>query len=494
MSTLRSTIAARPRAALGVVGVVIASLFLTIATSSASDLVRVGQPLTLYAETDDAGALIEGNDVRMFGVKVGVVSDLVVVDNDTARMTLELMSTETPIHTDATLKIRPVSLLGERYADLDPGTPDAPVAENGYTLPTEQTSRAVDLDEVLDAVDQPTGRALSLLLTTLGEGVAGNGENAAEALTELAPSMREADELVTVLDGQTATLQRLIDAFAPVIASLGVNGGGTTDALVDSAAQLLDATAEERVALEATLDRLPTTLKTAQRTLTSLSGLADQAVPALSSARPFTDQLNQIAGEATAFSRAAEPAISTLKPVLAQARLLVRQATPLVAQLNSSSDAMVADARNGSRFLMDLTDHLGGLLDFITYWSLTTNGKDGLSHYFRVQVVVNTDTVTSLVEPVLPAASSPGNGQGGTPLIPDLPDILGAVPDIVGTLPELPLLGSLGGLGGLLKGSKEEGKSASKREEAAAADPNSATGLTIAQEQALLTMLTGGAS
>lgn len=493
MSSLRSTIAARPRAALGVVGVVVASLFLTIATSSASDLVRAGQPLTLYAETDDAGALIEGNDVRMFGVKVGVVSDLVVVDNDTARMTLELMSTETPIHTDATLKIRPVSLLGERYADLDPGTPDAPVAENGYTLPTDQTSRAVDLDEVLDAVDQPTGRALSLLLTTLGEGVAGNGENAAEALTELAPSLRETDQLVAVLDEQTATLQRLIDAFAPVIASLGVNGGGTTDALVDSAAQLLDATAEERVALEATLDRLPATLKTARRTLTSLSGLADQAIPALSSARPFTDQLNQIAGEATAFSRAADPAISTLEPVVAQARSLVREATPLVAQLNSSSDAMVADAKNGSRFLMDLTDHLGGLLDFITYWSLTTNGKDGLSHYFRVQVLVNTDTVTSAVAPVLPAAPTPGNGQGGAPLIPDLPDILGTVPDIVDSLPELPLLG---GLGGLLNRSEQAQKSerASKREKAAAADPDSATGLTIAQEQALLTMLTGGAS
>jgi len=220
MSTMREAIATRRRAALGVAGVVIGSLVATVATSSASDLVGAGQPLTLYADTADAGALIEGNDVRMFGVKVGVVSDMGVVDNDTARLTLDLMSTDTPIHTDATLRIRPVSLLGERYAELDPGSPDAPIAEDGFTLPIEQTSRAVDLDEVLDAVDQPTGRALSMLLTTLGEGMAGNGENAAQALEELAPSMEQTDDLVAVLDGQTATLQRLIDAFAPVIASL----------------------------------------------------------------------------------------------------------------------------------------------------------------------------------------------------------------------------------------------------------------------------------
>ena len=492
MSTMREAIATRRRAALGVAGVVIGSLVTTVATSSASDLVGAGQPLTLYADTADAGALIEGNDVRMFGVKVGVVSDMGVVDNDTARLTLDLMSTDTPIHTDATLRIRPVSLLGERYAELDPGSPDAPIAEDGFTLPIEQTSRAVDLDEVLDAVDQPTGRALSMLLTTLGEGMAGNGENAAQALEELAPSMEQTDDLVAVLDGQTATLQRLIDAFAPVIASLGVNGGGTTDALIDSAAELLGATAEEREALEMTLAELPSTLRTADRTLSSLSGLADQAIPALSSARPFTDQLDQIAGEATDFSRAAEPAISTLKPVLAQARDLVQEATPWVAQLNSSSDAMVSDARSGSRFLMDLTDRLGGLLDFITYWSLTTNGEDGLSHYFRVQVIVNEDTVTSLVP--TPSSGDEG-GLPGQPDVPGLPDVLPSVPDVVGSLPDLPLLGGLGS-GGLLKGEKQvDGASKKKtRRTSVHADPDSATGLTLIQEQALLTMLTGGAS
>jgi phospholipid/cholesterol/gamma-HCH transport system substrate-binding protein len=483
MSKLREVFSERRRAALGVAGVVVGSLVATIATSSASDLVGAGQPLTLYADTTDAGALIKGNDVRMYGVKVGVVSELNVVDNDKARLTLDLTSSETPIHEDARLKIRPVSLLGERYVELTPGTPGAPVADDGFTIPLAQTSRAVDLDEVLDAVDQPTGRALSLLLTTMGEGLAGNGKNAADTISELAPSMEQTEELVAVLDGQTATLQRLVDALGPVISSLGVNGGGTTDALIDSAVSLLDATAEQREALEMTLEQLPSTLQTAQRTLASLSDLSDEATPALASARPFTDQLSQIADEATAFSQAAEPAITNLKPVLSKARHLVRQATPLVAQLNSSSDAMVADATNGSRFLMDLSDHLGGILDFITYWSLTTNGEDALSHYFRVQVIANEDTVTSLI----PAAPSGGSGGlPGLPEVPGLPDVLDSipdVPDIVNSLPDVPLLGSLGPLGGGRKDKKSE-----------RADPDSATGLTLAQEHALLTMLTGGAA
>ncbi|GAA4115837.1 hypothetical protein GCM10022215_15010 [Nocardioides fonticola] len=475
MKSGRRFFAKRRGSAAGVIAVALIVLIATITTTSASDMGRSGDALTLYAESADAGALIQGNDVRMFGVKIGVVKKLEVVRNDTARLTLDLTSPETPIHTDATLRVRPVSLLGERYLELDPGSAKAPLAEDGFTFPASQVSRAVDLDEVLDTVDAPTGTALSALLQTLGEGLQGNGDNAAAAVDKLAPTMQQANELVSVLGGQTDTLNQLIDALEPVAAAVGTNNGSSVDSLVDSAGELLSATADQQAELRDTLDQLPTTLVTAQRTLARLSGLADQATPALRSARPFTDDLQQIAGEAIDFSDAAAPAIATLKPVLAKGRELIKEAAPLVAQLNSSSDAMAADAKNGSRFLNDLSDHLGGILDFITYWSLTTNGKDGLSHYFRVQVIVDQDTVTSLAPQV------PNLPQ--LPNVPNLPNLglpdLG-LPDVAGNLP---LVGNL--LGGLL-GRKEQ--------RARADQQDSATGLSLQQESSLLGMLMGGTS
>ena len=481
MKNAARLLAGHRRAALAIVGITLGSLIATIATSAASDLTGAGQELMLYAEANDAGALIEGNDVRMFGVKVGVVEDLAVVDNRTARVTLALETSETPIHEDASLRIRPVSLLGERYVELTPGSPASPVVEDGFTLPADQFSRAVDLDEVLDAVDQPTGKALSLLLTTMGQGLAGNGDSAAEAIDELAPSMQEADQLIEVLDQQTDTLQQLIDGFGPVAKALGANGGGTTDALLDSAAKLLSATGDQREALEQTLGELPSTLRTAQGTLDRLSALSDETIPALRSVRPFTSQLNEIAAEAIDFADAASPAITTLKPVLSEARRLVQEATPLVAQLSSSSAAMEADAANGSRFMLDLTDHLGGLLDFVTYWSLTTNAKDGLSHYFRVQLTNQPDTVTSLdptgtLPEVLP-------NEPALPELPDLPGIVDSIPSVPDVLSGLPglNLGGKGGKGGLLGKRQADAK-------------DSATGLSIAQEQSLFSMLTGGNS
>lgn len=471
VESLRAAVTERRRSAIWVVGIAVTAVIATVTTTSASDVGRSGESLTLYAESRDAGALIQGNDVRMFGVKIGVVKKLEVVRNNTARLTLDLTSVRTPIHTDATLRVRPVSLLGERYLELDPGTASAPRAENDFTFPAKQVSRAVDLDEVLDTVDNPTGTALSAIVQTLGEGLKGNGDTTSDAVTRLAPSMKQADQLVSLLDQQTGTLQQLIDALQPVSASLAANGGSSIDSLVDSAGRLLAATSDRQEALQATLEQLPATLVAAQRTLTRLSGLADQATPALKSARPFTDDLNKIAGEATDFSNAASPAIATLKPVLAKGRELVAEAAPLVAQLRSSREAMTSDAVNGARFLNDLSDHLGGLLDFITYWSLTTNGKDGLSHYFRVQAIVNPDTVVSAI-PRPPKAS----GSGGL----SIPGVGTGTSTSPG---KLPLLGNLN-LGGLL------GLGGSRAK--APQDRDSATGLSVTQESNLLGMLLGG--
>ena len=83
----------------------------------------------------------------------------------------------------------------------------------------------MDLDEVLDTVDDPTGTALSMLIKTLGEGLEGNGENAADTVSGLAPSMTQADQLVTVLGEQTSTILRLIDALQPVVTAVGANRG-----------------------------------------------------------------------------------------------------------------------------------------------------------------------------------------------------------------------------------------------------------------------------
>jgi phospholipid/cholesterol/gamma-HCH transport system substrate-binding protein len=57
-----------------------------------------------------------------------------------------------------------------------------------------------------------------------------------------------------------------------------------------------------------------------------------------------------------------------------------------------------------------LSGNLDNVFNFLKYWALTTNGYDGLSHYFRAAVVVTPLSATGLVP------GGGGNlGIGGSP-------------------------------------------------------------------------------
>lgn len=433
---------------------------------------------TVFADLADAGAIINGNDVRLHGVKVGSVSSVKVVKGK-ARLALDLTDAARPLHKDALVKVRPVSLLGERFVEITSGSPASPVLGDGDVLPAGQTSRSVDLDEVLDAVDAPTGKALSALVTGLGEGVQGNGGNARDALKALGPALHRTDEVVSVLDEQNKVLTALIDDVTPVLAGLDADGGKSMDALVGNGGALLSATAGQQAALASTLQGLPATLRQARTTLTTLSGVADQATPALRDLRPVTSDLSAISGELEALGAAADPALASLEPVLRRAQGLIDQARPLVAELQKTSPQLAADSKDAATFLADYRTHLRGTLNFLRDWGLTASGKDGLSNYFHAVVTVEAESVTAPADGTLAGVTKAA-------AVPGLKVPAVKVPAVKLPAVEVPSLKApLGGLPKVL--SRLPGA-------AATPDAPSATGLTPQQESNLLGFLLGGTS
>ena len=72
---------------------------------------------------------------------------------DAAVVVLSINDQGLPLHTDATAKIRPrIFLEGNFFVDLKPGSPSAPILEDGDTLKVTQTATPVQLDEVLTAL------------------------------------------------------------------------------------------------------------------------------------------------------------------------------------------------------------------------------------------------------------------------------------------------------------------------------------------------------
>ncbi|NBH07488.1 MlaD family protein [Amycolatopsis sp. SID8362] len=432
-----------------------------------------GQPgaITIVARFTDASPLVPGNEVKVNGVKVGQVAAMTVADGGKeAAVALSLDPAALPVHHDAKVTLKPVSILGERYLDLDRGTPSAPVLQDGDTLPARQTSVYTDLDQVLNTIDDPTGQSLAALVTMLGEGLRGNGRNADATIQALAGSMQDTDSLVQVLKAQNGLLTSVVDKIEPVAQALAEDNGATLDGLLSAAQTATEATAKNREKLEATLSQLPDTLTAARTTLGQLTGTAQATTPVLQSIRPTTDNLSAISDELKKFSESLDPALASAKPVLERAQSLLDEARPVADELKQAGPDLRSTVGGVRPVVTQLTDNLGNVLNFIRSWALTTNGSDGISHYFRAMIIVNPDLLTGLVPGLgapnqAPApTTAPPSQDGGAPPLP---------------LPSLPGLTGPGGvLGGLLApGGQPDG---------------SVTGLSSQQESGVLQFLIGG--
>lgn len=417
----------------------------------------------------DATGISPGYEVRAGGVAVGTVSAVSIKDGKKAVLTLDVDRAVLPLHKDARLAVRPANLLGQQYVDLNPGTPTAPVLKS-QSLDESHTSESVSLQDVLNTLHDPTSTALAVAVTGLGEGARDNGPNMADAIKALQPAMQRTNELGGILNQQNAVLSQLVDRTQPITQALASDDGRRLDSLLTSGQQTLDATMKNRQALGDTLANLPSTIGAARNTLGQLGGVAQAGTPTLQSVRPTTDHLKDISGELHQLADSADPALSSLPPVLQRANTLLDQAAPVVSGLRTAGPDLQGTAKGARPLgdqLLDKNQHLTDLMDFVRMWALSTNGSDGISHYFRGVVHLGPAAISQLLagSPAGPALSQPPSGPSASPIPPltPAPQLGGVVPPLTGPVPPQ-----------------------------AAGDPSNATGLTSGQEQSMVGQLLGG--
>ncbi|HWI71156.1 MAG TPA: MlaD family protein, partial [Baekduia sp.] len=155
-------------------------------------------PLT--ADVPSAANLVEGNEVRIGGTRVGVVDKItpkqLANGRVIAQLHLKLETTVKPLPKDSTILIRSKSALGLKYVELTKGKSTAGYPD-GATIPLKAATPApVEFDEFLSTFDDKTRKGAQQQLLGLGNGLAGRGQDLNQAiqalhplLTELAPAM-----------------------------------------------------------------------------------------------------------------------------------------------------------------------------------------------------------------------------------------------------------------------------------------------------------------
>src|SRR6476619_4612742 len=92
----------------------------------------------LKARVPNADALVKGNEVRIGGVRVGIVQSVVPVrlknGEYVAQLSLKLDKSAEPLPVDSTITVRPKSALGLKFLQITPGN-SSKGYEAGETIP-----------------------------------------------------------------------------------------------------------------------------------------------------------------------------------------------------------------------------------------------------------------------------------------------------------------------------------------------------------------------
>lgn len=210
----------------------------------------------LKADVPSATNLVKGNEVRLSGARIGVVSAIEPRRHRdgsvTALLTMKLQTNVKPLPKDSTLIVRSRSALGLKYVEIMLGArklPDgraAPSFLNGDTIPLRNaTPEPVEIDQVFNTFDEPTRKAGRQNLLEFGNALAGRGTSlneAIEVLPALLPNlekvMRSLSDPGTELDNFFRALGATAAEVAPVAeqqAQLFVNLDVTFRALAEVA-------------------------------------------------------------------------------------------------------------------------------------------------------------------------------------------------------------------------------------------------------------------
>jgi virulence factor Mce-like protein len=225
---------------------------------------------------DDANGLFTGSDVLIAGARAGTVSDITLQGNS-ALVTINLDPDHAPAHTDATVELRPKSLLGERYVDLFPGKASGTLPSNS-TLPKSKVQTAVDLQDVVNSLDKPTREKLKTLVLELGGGVAGRGVGLNETIRYGTKDLNDLASVADTLRQRDAELETVIQALDDVLSELARSERRQQlGALIDNSNRLLtelntqdEALKRALVSADAALTRTDTSLSGTQQALNDI--------------------------------------------------------------------------------------------------------------------------------------------------------------------------------------------------------------------------------
>jgi virulence factor Mce-like protein len=168
-------------------------------------------------DVPSAANLVEGNEVRIGGTRVGVVQKITPKrlrsGKVIAQLDMKLETTVKPLPRDSTFLVRSKSALGLKYVEISKGKSNDGWAE-GAEIPLKHATPApVEFDEFLSTFDEKTRDAAQQQLNGLGTAFAGRGQDLHQAIQSLNPLLANLAPAMANLADDRTRLARFSEAL-----------------------------------------------------------------------------------------------------------------------------------------------------------------------------------------------------------------------------------------------------------------------------------------
>jgi virulence factor Mce-like protein len=173
---------------------------------------------SLTAEVPNASGLVKGNEVRMGGTRVGVVTKIETAPQKengdvSAHLALELDERVAPLPRDSTIIIRPRSALGLKFVELTKGRSEQGF-EEGNTIPLAASKvETREIDDFFNMFDDPTRQGSQTNLATAGAAFAGRGESLNRSFAQLGPLVEKLEPAMRNLAAPRTGFAQLFPAL-----------------------------------------------------------------------------------------------------------------------------------------------------------------------------------------------------------------------------------------------------------------------------------------
>jgi phospholipid/cholesterol/gamma-HCH transport system substrate-binding protein len=338
---------------------------------------------------ETGGQLVDGNEVLQSGQPIGTVEEIDLTDDWQADVTINL---DEPLREGAKATIRATSLSGvaNRYVSVTQGPTDAEGLPDGSVLTGERTTTPVDLDQLFNALDEPTREGLQNVIKGFAVSYGGAGEEANESYKYLNPGISSTTNVLAELTRDSKVFEDFLVDGSKVVTAIASRREDLSG-FVANGNQALGAIAQENESFDRVLAALPLFFRQANTTFVNLRAALDDLDPLVQASLVGTRDLAPFLADLRPVADRAVPVFRDLRLTLLRdgkandLNDILKDLPKLQKRGNTAFPATTAALEASQDFVSVARPYMPDVLGWFTKFGQVTAYYDASGHYARVQ-------------------------------------------------------------------------------------------------------------